>query len=82
MSVTLVSAATSQGLGCSEIANDLNCELGDLVKGASATVTVVVAVDSLAFGTITNSATVASQMTDPDLLDNQVFRQADVLGND
>ena len=39
-------------------------------------------VDSLAFGTITNSATVVSQMTDPDLLDNQVFRQADVLGND
>jgi peptide/nickel transport system permease protein len=82
MSVTLVSAATSQGIGCSEAANNLNCELGDLARGASATVTIVLAVDSLAFGTITNSATVASQMTDPDLLDNQVFRQADVLGND
>jgi uncharacterized repeat protein (TIGR01451 family) len=82
LSVTLVSAATSQGIGCTGIANDLNCELGDLAKGASATVTVVVAVDSSAFGTITNSATVASQMTDPDLFDNQIFRQTEVLGND
>jgi peptide/nickel transport system permease protein len=86
--VSLVSAATDQGTGCSEASNNLICALGDLAKGASARITIVVTLTPSVSGTITNTATVKGSVIDPDPLNNTVFRetsitiQADPTGNE
>jgi hypothetical protein len=83
-----VSAATDQGTGCSEASNNLICALGDLAKGASARITIVVTLTPSVSGTITNTATVKGSVIDPDPLNNTVFRetsitiQADPTGNE
>jgi uncharacterized repeat protein (TIGR01451 family) len=57
--VTFVSATASQG-NCSAA---VNCTIGNLASGATATVTLVVR--PTAFGTVTNVATVSAAQTDP-----------------
>jgi uncharacterized repeat protein (TIGR01451 family) len=69
--VTFVSAQPSQGI-CN---SGVTCELGDLLVGESATITIVVQVDSGQFDPMTNLARVAASNPDPDLEDNQA--QAD-----
>ena len=64
--VTLVSSGASQG-SCS-VTSPVTCSLGDLVPGATATVSVVVTTS--APGTLQNTASVSSTSTDPDLTNN------------
>src|SRR5262249_51185052 len=59
--VTFVSANASQGT-C-DGTSTVSCSLGTLASGASATVTIVVRTP--AAGTLTNTATVSSDVTDP-----------------
>jgi uncharacterized repeat protein (TIGR01451 family) len=58
--VTYVSSSASQGT-CGESAGTVTCELGDLAGGASASVEIVVTVDT--DGTISNTASVATDQT-------------------
>ncbi|MGW5457378.1 calcium-binding protein [Streptomyces sp. NPDC003996] len=60
--VTLVSAAPSQG-SCTTTAIGATCSLGTLAPGASATVTVVA--EPRTTGTLTDTATVRANETDP-----------------
>ncbi|HKY09003.1 MAG TPA: SBBP repeat-containing protein [Candidatus Binatia bacterium] len=64
--VGLVSATPSVG-SCSG-SGTIVCGLGDLVNGASATVTIVVS--TAAVGKLTNTATVSSEQTDTDATNN------------
>jgi hypothetical protein len=66
--ITFVSANASQGAGCSETNGVVTCGLGDLLGGASATVTIVVAVDptTLEETVLTNFAIVTSAAVDTD----------------
>jgi uncharacterized repeat protein (TIGR01451 family) len=66
--VTLVSATPSQGT-CSGTST-ITCNLGTITNGSNATITIVVTVDPLATGTLTNSATVSANETDSDTSDN------------
>jgi len=61
--VTFVSATPSQGT-CSQAGGTVTCNLGTLANGASTTATVVVS--PTATGTLTNTATVAGDKSDPD----------------
>ncbi len=61
------SAAASRG-GCSEVTGVVECRLGELAAGASATVTIVVTANLP--GTLTNTAVVASDAFDPDTTNN------------
>ena len=66
--VSLVSATPSQGPACTG-SSDLTCNLGSLVHGATATVTVVTRVDQIPDENFTNQVTVTGN--EPDLyLDN------------
>jgi len=56
-------AVPSQGTGCAEAGGSVTCDLGDLVSGASATVTLVVT--PTVEGSITNTAGVTSGVFDP-----------------
>jgi uncharacterized repeat protein (TIGR01451 family) len=57
--------------GCTELAGVVTCDLGDLTNAASATATIGVTVDSAACGsTLTNTAVVASAVSDPDSSNN------------
>jgi uncharacterized repeat protein (TIGR01451 family) len=86
--LSLVSATASQGLGCQvgqvgqadSLSYSVTCFLGDVPGGASATITLVVAVDVSAMGVITHSAAVVAQAADPDMADNQVTRPVNVRG--
>lgn len=78
MGVTLVSATANQGTGCSEAANNLMCALGDLAKGASARITIVVTLSPSMSGTITNTATVRGSVIDPNPLNNTLFREISI----
>ena len=80
--VTLISAASSAGIGCGEQSGVVTCELGDLASGARASIILVVTIDSLTTEIITNSATVTSQVFDPDSSDNQIDRQTTVTETD
>jgi len=62
--VTLLSTSTSQGSGCNELASPLICDLGTLAASSSATITMVVTVDSGTTGTITNRAQVGGDVAD------------------
>ena len=63
-----VSASPSQG-SCAPSGTDVVCELGDLVSGGTATVTVVV--KTAGSGAAVNTAYVTSRMFDPNTGDNQ-----------
>ncbi|MEO8585279.1 MAG: IPTL-CTERM sorting domain-containing protein [Acidobacteriota bacterium] len=76
-SVTLVSAAPSQG-GCSGTTT-ITCALGGLARGSSATITIVVSVSAAAVPSITNTASVTANETDPNPGDNSATAPTTVL---
>jgi uncharacterized repeat protein (TIGR01451 family) len=65
--IVFVSAQGSQG-SCSESSSHVTCSLGELAGGAGAAVQI--AVQPKAAGTITNTATVAANVTDPNPANN------------
>ncbi|MCG3208918.1 MAG: hypothetical protein FOGNACKC_02531 [Anaerolineae bacterium] len=81
--VSLVSAASSQGSGCSGDSPVL-CNLGTVAGGSVATVTIVVNVDPATTGTLTNTAAVSAREFDTNVANNTatavtlVDSQADV----
>jgi uncharacterized repeat protein (TIGR01451 family) len=70
-----VSASPSQG-SCAPSSSDVVCELGDLISGGTATVTVVVRAANS--GTAVNTAYVTSRMFDPNTGDNQASATTEV----
>jgi uncharacterized repeat protein (TIGR01451 family) len=66
-SVTFESATPSQG-SCNESGGTVTCSLGTV--GSSATATIDIVVTPNAVGTITNTASVSSWITDPNLANN------------
>jgi uncharacterized repeat protein (TIGR01451 family) len=60
--VTFGSATASQG-SCTQSSGTVTCSLGTMVNGASATVTIVVTPTTA--GTITNTASVTGDLSDP-----------------
>jgi uncharacterized repeat protein (TIGR01451 family) len=75
-----VSATPSQG-ACTVLSffaeQDVTCQLGTLANGATATVDIVV--DPGGEGTITSTASVSSNVSDPDGLDNRAVETSTVL---
>jgi peptide/nickel transport system permease protein len=76
-SVTLVSTTSSQGRGCNVIEQDthgttITCDLGDLVSGNTATVTILVSVSPATKGVLGGSIAVEAHETDPDPSNNVV----------
>jgi large repetitive protein len=67
---TFKSAAPSQGT-CSAAGQVVNCQLGPLVSGGSAQVSIVVDVAPTATGSIRNTATVEGPEPDPDKSNNE-----------
>ncbi len=74
--VTFVSATPSQGT-CTQASGIVTCNLGNLAGGATATVTIVVT--PTAGGTITNTASIAGNETDPDLTNNSASASTTVF---
>jgi uncharacterized repeat protein (TIGR01451 family) len=75
--VTLVSVTTTQGT-CDVT---VTCNLGNLASGAIATITIVVTVDpATPSGSITNTATVSGNETDPAPGNNEARAETPVLG--
>ena len=72
--VTLVSAAAS--VACSEASGTITCQLGDLPKDGSVTVTVVVR--PTAAGTLTNVVSVVGNLEDPDETNNGASQDTQV----
>jgi uncharacterized repeat protein (TIGR01451 family) len=70
--VTFVSAST----GCIHSAGQVDCDLGTLAPGASATVTITVT--PKARGVITNTATLGSSAPDPDRSNNRATTETTV----
>ncbi|MFQ5900770.1 MAG: DUF11 domain-containing protein [Thermodesulfobacteriota bacterium] len=68
-SVTFISATPDQG-SCSEAGGIVTCNIGAMTNGASVTVTIVVT--PITAGTITNTADVTANETDPDTGNNSV----------
>ena len=66
---TLVSATPSQGAACSGTVI-VTCNLGTVANAGTATVTVVVTVNAGATGTVVNTATVVSDLPDPNQPNN------------
>ena len=73
--IALISAPSSQGPGCSNDDSILTSDLRDLSNGANATITLVVTIDAPITEIITNSASVTSQVLDPDPADNRIHQQ-------
>ena len=73
--VQFVSASPSQG-SCAPSSTDVVCELGDLISGGTATVTVVLRAANS--GTAVNTAYVTSRMFDPNTGDNQASATTEV----
>src|SRR6266516_3362812 len=67
-SVTLVSANASKGGPCSAAASQVQCPLGIVANGATATETIVVEPNQL--GTVSDTASVTADQPDPDLTNN------------
>jgi uncharacterized repeat protein (TIGR01451 family) len=65
--VTFESVTSSQGVSA-VVGNDVMVDLGDLTGGTNASVTLVV--DPLIAGSLTNSAMVAGQQPDPNVINN------------
>jgi uncharacterized repeat protein (TIGR01451 family) len=59
---------SSASAGCSQAAGVVTCELGSLAGGASTAVTITVT--TKARGTLTNTASVSANVSDPDTSDN------------
>ncbi len=75
--VTFVSTS-----GCTEDPNGVPaCTLGALAAGSSAMYTITVSVDPDASGSLTNTATVVANETDPNSGNNMVMEDTDVQGN-
>lgn len=66
---TLVSATGSQGAACTGT-TVVTCNLGTVANAGTATVTVVVTVNAGATGTVVNTATVVSDLPDPNQPNN------------
>ena len=73
--VTFVSATPSQG-SCSESSGTVTCNLDDLANGGSATVTIVVT--PVAGCALNNTASVASDLPDPNLDNNSATQSTTV----
>jgi uncharacterized repeat protein (TIGR01451 family) len=69
-SLTFVSATSSQGTVSCDSSGTLTASLGSLANGASATVNVVTTVAASATGTVTNTATISGDQTDPNPANN------------
>jgi uncharacterized repeat protein (TIGR01451 family) len=70
------------GSGCDvavERGHTVVCELGDLESGASATVSIHVAVAPSITGVITNTATVTAHQADPNPADNSVSEDTTII---
>ncbi|MCA9127805.1 MAG: DUF11 domain-containing protein [Planctomycetales bacterium] len=78
--VTFTSVSTTQGTA-SQAAGTVTGTLGTLAPNASATVTVIVAVDGTTRGSISNTASVTSTETDSDTTNNSVTEPTTVNGN-
>ena len=75
--VTLVSTS-----GCTEDPNGVSaCTLGTIAANASKQYTITVTVDASTSGTLTNTATVAANETDPNGADNTVMEDTTVQTN-
>jgi uncharacterized repeat protein (TIGR01451 family) len=74
---TFVSATPSVG-SCAQASGTVTCQLGTLANGATATVNI--AVKRSTPGTITNTASVSSDQTDPNTSDNQDSESTRVVG--
>jgi uncharacterized repeat protein (TIGR01451 family) len=66
-SVSFVSATSAQG-SCSESGGTVSCSLGTIASGGTTTVDIVVTPNTA--GTITNTASVSSLISDPNLANN------------
>jgi uncharacterized repeat protein (TIGR01451 family) len=79
--ITLVSVASTQGT-CNLAAGNLNCDLGELARFASAEVTLVTTVNAGEQGTILNQTSVAADQEDLDPSNNSAtaITNADVVG--
>ena len=76
--VGFVSATPSLG-DCAEEAGLVTCQLGDLLSGGSATVSIVVSAPTVETTTqITNDAAVSSDTDDPNLTDNSASAETSV----
>jgi len=73
-----LSSKPSQGKACVYIAPRLTCDLEGLVSGASATVAVTARVTAPP-GSLTNTATVEGEQTDPELENNKASATTTVL---
>jgi uncharacterized repeat protein (TIGR01451 family) len=78
--VTLVSATSSQGDGCTAAEEIVVCHLGDLPNGSGATIAIVVTVDPTSAGTITHRAIISSRVSDADATDNWLEQEITVRG--
>jgi CSLREA domain-containing protein/uncharacterized repeat protein (TIGR01451 family) len=67
--LTFVSATPTVGT-CDQVGTRVICDLGTLASGQSATVTIVATVSASFTGTIQNTATATSDVTDPTLANN------------
>ena len=74
--VTFVSAVSNQG-SCMESAGVVTCEIGDLLAGAGATITIEVTADLV--GVINNTASVTGKVFDPFPADNTAIESTTVL---
>lgn len=74
--VSVLSIQSSQG-SCSETAGTVECALGALAAGNSATVTITVRADELA--TVTNTATVTGDEADVDQANNQASETTRII---
>ncbi|MCZ6877703.1 MAG: DUF11 domain-containing protein, partial [Acidobacteria bacterium] len=70
--VSFLSAAPSQGT-CSQSGGILGCAMGNLAADSSATVTIVVSVGSTSSTTLSNTAAVTGNESDPDLSNNVII---------
>ncbi len=77
--VSYVGATASQG-SCVESDGDITCELGELVAGASATVTITVQADEP--GDVENEAEVTSTTADPNEADNDAEARVVIRANE
>ena len=74
---TLVSATPSQGSACTGTTT-LTCNLGSVANAAQATLTIVVTIAANATGTVTNLASVVSDLPDPNMANNTATISATV----
>ncbi len=76
--VSFVSATPTHG-SCGKSGNIVQCNLGKLTSGDSATVTIQVTIDPSTTGTITHKATVTTAVVDPHTGNNMVTGTTNVM---